>query len=365
MKNILFVDDEPHYLASVKRLMRKHRDEWNFFFSESVKDALETIVSSSIDVIISDFQMPEKTGFDLLEILQSDESTHSIPFIMVTGNSEKDLKMKALENGATDLLNKPVSYGDLIARITNALKLKAYQDELKQQNEILEIKVKERTAALEFLHHDLIWRMAKIGEMRDEETGNHVVRVAHYSKLIAEAIGLKQNDAELIFLTSPLHDLGKIGTPDNILLKKGKLDEDDWSVMTQHCAVGASILLENPKMMRSFNTTKEFSDLTDLMNDNLKKTAAEIALSHHEKWDGSGYPKGLRGDKIPLFGRIVAIADVYDALRSSRPYKQAFSREKSWKIIQEGVGNHFDPEIIHKINDHQHLFESIRAKYND
>ncbi len=365
MKNILFVDDEPHYLAAIKRLLRKHNDEWRLYFCESVGDALKVLETVSIDVILSDLQMPEKTGFDFLEVLQSDKANRSIPFIMVTGNSEKDLKMKALQGGATDLLNKPVAHGDLIARISNALKLKSYQDELLNQNEILEAKVMERTAELEFLHHDLIWRLAKVGEMRDEETGNHVVRVAHYAKIIAEAIGLSKQESELIFVTSPLHDLGKIATPDSILLKKGKLSQEDWSVMIQHCAIGASILLEAPKMITSPDTPKNFNLLTGLMNDRLKTAAAEIALSHHEKWNGTGYPNGLQGDNIPLFGRIVAFADVYDALRSSRPYKEAFSEEKSWSIIRDGVGTHFDPNIFSSIENLQDAFTQVHEKYSD
>lgn len=363
MKNILFVDDEPNFLKGLHRLLRRHKDEWQTSFAEGVDKALELISETSFDVIISDVHMPIKTGFDLLAELQANPSTRTIPIIILTGSSDNTIKRKALQSGATDLLNKPVGYEDLVARITSALRLKSYQDEVIHHNERLQEKVNERTAELQFLHHDLIWRLAKAGEMRDEETGDHVVRVAHYSKLIATALGLSKKEIELIFFTSPLHDLGKIATPDGILLKNGKLDELEWTIMMRHCQVGASILLEEPKQLTLPSSDKPHIPFSFAINDEIKKTAATIALNHHERWDGSGYPNNLYKTDIPLPGRIVAFADVYDALRSERPYKRPFSKEETWEIITASVGSHFDPDIFDKIKDMQEAFELIRDKH--
>lgn len=363
MKKLLFVDDEPLFLEGIKRLLRKHKDQWQTATAGSCDQALQMVEQESYDLVLSDINMPGKSGFDLLAALQDRRETRSIPVIIITGAGDSGLKKKALTNGATDLLAKPVDYGDLIARITSALRLKSYQDEIVEQNATLEQRVLERTADLEFLHQDLIWRLAKAGEMRDEETGDHVIRVAHYCRIIACAIGLSDKEVKQIFFTSPLHDLGKIGTPDGILLKKGTLSELEWSIMTQHCEVGAAILLEKPKGMEFTLPDYQPHPSSIAANDELKQIAASIALSHHEKWNGSGYPKGLQGEEIPLAGRIAAYADVYDALRSARPYKKEFDKEKAWSIIEEGVGSHFDPNIFEKIKDIQKDFEAIRRKH--
>ena len=360
MKKLLFVDDEPQFLAAMQRLLRRHQDEWQVLFAKSVQEALGLITTNSFDVILSDVQMPGKSGFDLLAELQDNKTTRSIPVIILTGSGEENIKSKALRNGATDLLNKPVDYDDLIARITSALRLKNYQDEIIEQNLNLEKKVRERTAELAFLHHDLIWRLAKAGEMRDEETGEHVIRVAGYSRQIAIAMGLSKKETDLIFFTSPLHDIGKIGIPDSILLKPGKLNAEEWSIMSRHCQLGAAILLEKPRGMALLEVENHFASASFAIDDEIKNTAATIALSHHEKWDGSGYPQGLAGINIPLQGRIVAFADVYDALRSKRPYKKVFSRDVTWSIIEKSVGTHFDPEIYSMIKDMQDTFEHIR-----
>lgn len=344
----------------MRRLLKRHKDKWQTHFAKSTDEALNLLKKETMDVILSDVHMPEKSGFDLLAILQENHTTRTIPVIIITGSGETDIKKKALKKGATDLLTKPVDYEDLVARISCALRLKSYQDEIIAHNLNLEKKVAERTAELAFLHQDLIWRLAKAGEMRDEDTGDHVIRVAHYSKIIGETIGLSEQEIQRIFFTSPLHDLGKIGIPDGILLKKGQLDEHEWVIVTQHCRTGASILMEQPKGMELLNDSDQTCYAAVITNDRLRQTAASIALNHHENWDGSGYPRGLSGDEIPLEGRIVAIADVYDALRSKRPYKKAFSREKTWTIMEEGVGSHFDPNIFEKIKDLQYRFEEIR-----
>lgn len=357
MKHLLFVDDEPNFLDGMKRMLHGHRQEWQISTAAGVDEALQTIAETAFDVVISDIYMPKKNGFDLLDELQRNRATRPIPVIMLTGSGENEHKRRALKCGATDLLNKPVAYEDLVARITSALRLKEHQDEIVEYSNTLEQKVAERTAELSFLHRDLIWRLAKAGEMRDEHTGEHVIRVAKYCRFIAEKLQLPSHKVELIYLTSPLHDLGKIGIPDKILLKPGSLDDGEWKTMMRHTEIGAAILLEQPKGLTENGPAPSFA-----LNDQLKQTAAAIALHHHEKWDGSGYPQGLRKTDIPLEARIVAFADVYDALRSMRPYKEVFSPNKAWEVIERGAGSHFDPEIWQEIATEHHRFETIRSK---
>jgi response regulator RpfG family c-di-GMP phosphodiesterase len=364
-KKILFVDDEPNFLNGIRRMLRGDRHEWDLSFVNSVDEALQTILDEDFDAIVSDVNMPLKTGFDLLAALGVQEKTSTIPVIILTGNAEADLKRRALEMGATDLLNKPVFAEDLRARIRSVLRLKSFQDQLKASNEHLEEKVRERTWELDCANRDIIWRLAKAGEFRDEETGDHVVRVACGSRILAETLGLDGSQVETIFLTSPLHDIGKIGIPDDILLKRGSLTAQERKTMESHCQIGASVLLEEPKGKGAFLKASGLTEsrTVKMALDPLRTTAAEIAMTHHEYWDGSGYPNGLKGEDIPITGRIVAMADVYDALRSARPYKEEFDLEMTMKIIMEGVGTHFDPDVFEAFEGRIEDLEAMRAEY--
>ena len=362
-KDILFIDDEPNFLSGIKRMLRPQRDEWSLHFANSVDEAIALLKDNTYDTIISDVSMPIKTGLDFLEELKELDTFSTTPVIILTGNAEADLKRRALDLGATDLLNKPCAQEDLIARIQSTLRLKSYRDELANQNEILEIKVRERTLDLELARRDIVWRLAKAGEYRDEETGDHVIRVALCSKALAEEIGLDKETVDIIFLTSPLHDVGKIGIPDAILLKPGKLTDEERAIMESHCTIGAAILQDAPKGMHEFLEIP--SEAQESQNrDALREMAMEIALSHHEKWDGSGYPNGLAGDDIPLSGQIVAIADVFDALRSERPYKKSFSFEKSMSMMQQGAGKHFAPKVFSAFEIIADKFETIRKGHS-
>ncbi len=350
---ILFVDDEPNFLQGIKRILRNRRHQWDLFFASSVDEALALLAGSEFDLVVTDVTMPKKNGFDLLQAVCAG-GPFALPVIVLTGNMENDLKRRALELGAADLLNKPVNHHDLVARLTSTLRMKSYQDEIKSHNEILERKVAERTADLEVSRMDILWRLAKAGEYRDEETGNHTLRVGLFCRTIAEALGQSKTFCETIFLTSPLHDLGKIGIPDGILLKKGKLTPAEWKIMRTHCTIGASILKDEAKAapyfvrMRQVETKypRSDSDFKLKSKNHLLETAATIALSHHERWDGRGYPRSLTAEAIPLEARIVAIADVYDALKSFRPYKPAFPDEKVYAIIREEKGGLFDPRVV-------------------
>lgn len=366
-KRVLFVDDEPNFLNGIRRMLRGYRDTWHMEFAGGVDEAVGMADEGNYDAIVSDVNMPLKTGLDLLAILRERPTTQYVPIIILTGNAESDLKRRALDLGATDLLNKPVGQEDLVARLRSVLRLKAYQDQILHQNEFLEQRVAERTADLERARRDIIWRLAKAGEYRDEETGDHVIRVACCSRALSAELGLPKQDIQSIFLTSPLHDLGKIGIPDRILLKNGALTEDERAIMEKHCEIGASILKAQPKRIAAF-----LDDSADYANDghthdvdSLREMAIRIILTHHEKFDGSGYPNRIKGDDIPVCGQIVAVADVYDALRSERPYKRAYTVEETLEHMRHGRGSHFGPEVYDAFIRISGDFESIRQRFTE
>ena len=315
-------------------------------FARSVDQAIDLLSRNEFDLIVTDVNMPEKDGFVLLKHVCGNDCFNRQPVVVLTGNADIALKSKALELGASDLLNKPVIAQDLIARIKNTLQIKAYQDQIKELNKDLESKILERTFDLEISHIEILWRLAKAGEYRDEETGNHTTRVGLYSRTLSELLDLPDDFSNSVFLSSPLHDIGKIGIPDGILAKPGKLTSGEWAIMRTHCKIGASILQDEVQGIQYYLKTVAHLQDYSYKRNYLLDLASSIALHHHERWDGLGYPFGLAGPDIPLVARIVALADVFDALQSERPYKPAFSPEKSLAIIQEEKGRQFDPEIV-------------------
>jgi response regulator RpfG family c-di-GMP phosphodiesterase len=342
MNTILFVDDEVRVLDGLRRMLHSKRDEWRCIFAESVDAAVSLIDSESLDAIVSDVTMPGKTGLDLLRFVRNQPSTRYLPVLMLTGNGDIGTKREALSLGATDFLNKPFDFVELTARLQNAIALKKFQDEIRTQNEFLEERVRDRTEELEQSRKDIIFRLAKAAEARDTDTGNHIVRVGLASQLLAKALGLDEATQERMLLTSPLHDVGKIGIEDHILRKPGSLSDDERRRMQEHCRIGAEILTED---LRGF-LQRLGENTGDSGENDLLKVAARIALCHHERWDGTGYPNGLRGEEIPIEARIVAVTDVYDALRTKRPYKDEFDSNKALQIMLEGAGTHFDPHVI-------------------
>ncbi len=366
-QRILFIDDESHILDSYKRVLRGQQSEWDTTFVCCPVDGWARLQAEHFDCVVTDVRMPRMTGLELLSRLKQNEITQQIPVIIVTVESDRDLKRKALDLNATDLLNKPVNHDDLFARIRNSLRLKQYEDKLKHQNNVLEQKVRVRTAALAASRLDIIWRLGKAAEFRDEETGNHVIRVGCYSRTIARALGMDEDFTNTIFLASPLHDIGKIGISDTVLLKPGRLTDDEWTIMRKHCEMGVSILADDCKFM---DAARRYGglDVGTLENDfanPLIRMASSIAQCHHEKWNGRGYPNGLAGEDIPLEARIVAIADVYDALRSRRPYKTAFSIEKSLAILEDDSGTHFDPDVHAAFVESFEYIQAIENEFSD
>ncbi len=340
---ILFVDDEQFFLDSMRNRLRKSAREWDLDFADNVDSALRKTDTTDYDAIVSDIRMPGKTGLEFLEILKSSPHTRDIPVIILTGSGDLELKRQAIGLGATDLLNKPVVQEDLLVRLKNVLQLKSHQDALKAQNELLERRVSERTRELEISRISLVWRLAKAGEFRDQETGEHIVRVGSYCRKIAEVMGKEQEFIDAITLVSPLHDIGKIGIPDNILLKPGRLNEEEWERMKYHTVIGHKILMQPPRGIHHLLGGKQKTSTDDSQ---LIEMAANIAVAHHEQWNGKGYPYGLKEKQIPLPARITALADIYDALRSERPYKTPFSEEKTRELIVAKAGDHLDPEVV-------------------
>lgn len=333
-------------------------------FASCPLEAWNRLQSEQFDAVVSDVRMPGMSGLELLDLIKMNSSTCDIAVVIVTGEADRELKWRALDSDAADLLNKPVDPNDLVARLRSVLRTKRYADQLRNQNELLEQRVQERTAELVASRIDILWRLGKAAEFRDEETGNHVIRVGSYSRAVARAMGLDEEFTDTLFMAAPLHDIGKIGIPDSILLKPGKLSDDEWGVMRQHCQIGVAILSDECKFMhvaRRYSDTS-LSESEDLVANPVMELAATIAASHHEKWNGLGYPNALKGSEIPLAGRIVAIADVYDALRSERPYKKAFSVDRSLEILNEDSGSHFDPDVVTGFFD---AFDDIRSIENE
>jgi putative two-component system response regulator len=284
------------------------------------------------DIVLLDLEMPYIDGFEVMKMLKEVEHGSYTPVIVLTARSEREIKLKALQGGARDFIVKPFDEFEVETRIRNQLEVRLLHNQIKNQNVILEEKVRDRTKELHGTRLEIIRKLGIAAEFRDKETGGHIVRISRMSEKLALAAGLDPKKADMIMNASPMHDVGKIGIRDSILLKPGKLTPDEFEEMKQHTIIGAEIL---------------GNDQYELL-----KTARVIALTHHEKWDGSGYPKGLKGESIPIEGRITAVVDVFDALTSKRSYKEAWPVEKALEEMDRISGTHFGPSLIeafHKI----------------
>ena len=347
---ILVVDDEDRNLRLMEAILLPAG--YHVVLAHDGKEALDKIQETPVDVILLDIMMPIMDGSEVARRLKSDKETKIIPIVMVTALQEVGDRIKALEAGADDFLTKPVDKTEVRARVASLLKVKAYNDHMRNYQRELESEVAKRTKELrkaiekiKVVSLETIYKLTKASEYRDEDTGAHVQRMSNYSAVIATTMGLTEQTVEFILYAAPMHDIGKIGIPDRILLKPAKLDPDEWTCMKQHAVIGAKILE---------GSESGFIRLGEI-----------VALTHHEKWDGTGYPKGLKGKSIPLVGRIIAIADVFDALTSKRPYKEAFSLEKSFEIIKEGRETHFDPAVVDAFFASQEKLLAIKEKFKD
>ncbi len=355
-QTILAVDDMPANIDVVKGVLSR-----DYLIQAAVngKMALKIIEKNKPDLILLDVMMPEMDGYEVCKRVKTDPLTQDIPVIFLTGKTDVADETKGLSLGAVDYITKPISPPILKERVKTHLMLKEAQDFLRYQNEILEEKVIERTQQMEELQDVAMVAMGAMAESRDPETGNHIRRTQRYVKLLATH--LKNHPRFRSFLTpaiitslhksAPLHDIGKVGIPDDILLKPGKLTTGEFEEMKRHTIYGGDAITAAEKTMTRANDFLTF--------------AKEIAYYHQEKWDGSGYPEGLKRDDIPISARLMAVADVYDALISRRVYKPPFSHEKSVSIIAEGKGSHFDPDMTDAFLEISDEFYSISQKYVD
>jgi putative two-component system response regulator len=368
-KQILIVDDDQRILDSLRRTLHHQSDDWNLTFIRNPEQAWESLLETAYDAVVTDVRMPGLTGIELLERIRQTAKTKDVPVVILTGLNDSDLKEKALLCGAVDLLNKPVDAGQLIARLRNVLQMKTYEDELRATNESLSERVHRQSVDLAQSRMSVVCRLGMAAEFRDEDTGNHVIRVGCYSRAVAAAMGMPRSFLEMLLLAAPLHDIGKIGIPDSVLLKPGPLSDEEWVIMQRHCEIGESILREQSKAMVPLFDWYSVEPPT--MKDTLENRdpvldmAATIALSHHEKWDGSGYPHGLAGEAIPLESRIVAVADVFDALTSNRPYRPARPEVEALTIMDSTVGTHFDPRVHAAFTRSLPEIHAIRDRFSD
>ncbi|MEN8177662.1 MAG: two-component system response regulator [Pseudomonadota bacterium] len=320
---ILVVDDTPDNIDVLVGILRS---EYEIKAALNGEKALKIAnADPKPDMILLDIMMPGVDGYEVCRRLKADPATSNIPVIFVTAKDDIANEKLGFELGAVDYITKPISPPVVEARLRTHLALYDQNRELARQ-------VDEQTKELSYARLEIIRRLGRAGEYKDNETGLHVIRMSHYSRLIAQAYGGNDAWVERLFNAAPMHDIGKIGIPDHILLKPGKLDADEWELMKKHTEFGAEIIGDD--------------------RNSVLQTSRTIALTHHEKWDGSGYPHNLAGEVIPLEGRIVAIADVFDALTSERPYKKAWSVEDAVKVIDDTCGSHFDPSLVplfHKV----------------
>ncbi len=360
---ILLVDDDHLFLDGLMRLLHSKRDVWDVNRAHSVDEAIQKISQQIPDVIVTDVMMPLRDGFELLEVIQAGNWTRSIPVIMLTGRHEKALRQRALNAGATDLLCKPVDQEELLARMRNALQMREYQLQIERQNAELENRVALRTVELAESQASTMLRLGRAAEFRDVETGAHVMRVSCCSRILSEALGMDDRTVERIFLGSALHDIGKIAVPDAILRKPGKLTVEERVVMETHSALGYEILTGRSEVI---GAALEWGGRPSYMPHNpYLETAAQIALCHQERWSGNGYPQGLVGEEIPIEARITAVADCYDALRSERPYKPAYSEEETLKILRSESERDFDPEVFEAFENHKLAFGLVWEQFRD
>lgn len=344
---IMIVDDEPLNVMTFRQHLKMEGYE-KFVTTSDAREALHLLRSERPDVLLLDIRMPEVSGLDIMRVAGLDPVLQHIPVLILTAASDPATRKQALDLGASDFLQKPIDPNELLPRVRNAIVIKKHYDMASSETARLEQQVERRTRQLEATRQQLILCLARAAEHRDNDTGNHVIRVGRYTAIIARQMGYPENRLEMLEQAAQLHDVGKIGIPDSILFKPGKLGFDEYEMMKRHCALGRQII--EPISEKEWNILKTHTRIGESMlhvrSSSLLMLAARIAQTHHERWDGKGYPLGLMGEDIPLEGRIVAVADVFDALSSKRPYKEPFPRQKCFDILLEGRGTQFDPAVI-------------------
>ena len=344
IQHVLIVDDTEINLILFGALVKKLDNCVPHVFSDP-RAGLGWAQENAMDLVIVDYMMPELDGLEFIRLLREMPGNAATPVLMITANDQKQIRYRALDSGANDFLTKPVDKIEFLARAKNMLNLSEARKKLDDRAAWLAEEVRKATAEIVERERETVLRLSKAAEFRDPETGAHILRIAHFSKLIAAGMGLSVDDQDLLLEAAPMHDIGKVGIADKILLKPGRLDHEEFEVMKQHATLGFELLKGSASRVL--------------------QAGAEIARGHHEKFDGSGYPAGIKGTDIPIFSRIVAVADVFDALTSERPYKKAWSLEAAVDFLVAGSGSHFDPDCVQAfLNAWDDVLE-IRARFHE
>lgn len=325
VQHVLIVDDTEINLILFGALVKKLEGCEAHAFADS-RAGLAWVQDNQPDLVIVDYMMPDLDGLEFIRLMREIPGREFIPVLMITANDQKQIRYRALDTGANDFLTKPVDKVEFLARTKNMLNLNDARKKLANQADWLAQEVRKATLEIVERERETVIRLSRAAEFRDPETGAHILRMAHFSQIIARELGLSEADQYLLLEAAPMHDIGKVGIADNILLKPGRLDTDEFEIMKRHAAIG--------------------HDLLKGSSSRVLQIGAEIALGHHEKFDGSGYPSGLSGEEIPIFCRIVAVADVFDALTSERPYKKAWEVQAAVDYLKAGSGSHFDPACV-------------------
>jgi len=347
---ILIVDDQPINLQILGK--RLQVENYSIMAATNGKVALEMVEEKKPDLILLDIMMPEMSGFEVCERLKSNPETQKIPIIFITAKTDPEDIVKGFNLGAVDYVSKPFNYAELSARIKTHTELKILQTNLemavldrtkKLHHAINELKIIHNQ--LRGAHYETIKRLARAADYRDNETGMHIIRMSHFSRILGKAVGMNDDDCDQLQHASAVHDIGKIGIPDAILLKPGKLNQEEFEIMKTHSDIGAQLLSN--------------------IDSDLCRLAEKIALTHHEKWNGKGYPNGLSGTDIPMEGRIAAVSDVFDALTSVRPYKKAWTVDDAIQLLINEKGEHFDADIVDLFLKNKKKILDIKNKYSD
>ncbi|MCW9032794.1 MAG: response regulator [Alphaproteobacteria bacterium] len=342
--DVVIIDDNKTNVLLLRHLVDRLEDGNPITFTNPV-EGLDWCLGNEPDMIIVDYMMPELDGLEFISRIRSSEKMGDLPIVMVTTADLKEVRYNALTRGATDFLTKPVDTTEFVARITNLMALRRNSKRLKNKTALLAEEVAKATKDIVERENEVIFRLSKATEYRDPETGQHITRMSMYSRLIAEKLGFSDEDVDNIFRAAPMHDIGKVGITDEILLKPARLTPEEFETMKAHTTIGYAILQDSPSK--------------------LLQLAADIALTHHEKFDGSGYPRGLAKEEIPLVGRIVAVADVFDALTSERPYKKAWTVDDALGLIVKETGHQFDPKCVETFQNCMESVLEIKSKYTD
>lgn len=343
-QRIIICDDSITNVAMLKHLL-EHDGFTNIVTFTDPRGVLPSIQKDGCDLLLLDLEMPHINGFVVAAQVRTSLPDDYIPILILTGMKGIEIRNKALDSGANDFVNKPFDQTEVLLRVKNLLEVRNSYKIQKQTNRELEEKVQQRTKELNDATEVLIQRLALAGELRDNETGNHIIRVSRYSRLLADAYGIPPDVSYMIEKGAPMHDIGKIGIPDSILLKNGRLTDEEMTIMKTHPEIGGRLLGEHSSLVVQLSKS--------------------IAMTHHEKWDGSGYPNGLSGEDIPVEGRIVALADVFDALTTKRPYKNAWPVEDAVTLINEQSGIHFEPKLVDVFNGSFDKIIEIKEAYSD